>query len=153
MTLRSPFAAALQLLRSRKGLTQAEISTHVVQSHVSQLEAAKTTATIDVSYELASALNVQPVSLFAMAVACHQKRTPRETLLECLAELEGLGLADTVMSDDLRPVKTPSMVEAQRKREAVQKLRAQGLTQAEAGRELGLPKATLRRLWHQSSSK
>lgn len=152
MTLRSPFAAALQLLRSRKGLTQAEISTHVVQSHVSQLEAAKTTATIDVSYDLANALNVQPVVLYAMTVACHQKRTPRETLLECLAELEELDLADTVMSDEPRPLKTPSMIEAQRKREAVQKLRAQGLTQAEAGRELGLPKATLRRLWHQSSS-
>ncbi|MGG7632808.1 helix-turn-helix domain-containing protein [Pseudomonas sp. ES1] len=153
MTLRSSFAAALQLLRSQKGLTQADISTHVAQSHVSQLETAKTTATVDVSYELANALGVKPVSLLTLAVACHQKCTAREALLECLAELEELDLADSELSDELRPRKTTSMIEAERKRKAVHELKAQGLTQAEAGRQLGLPKATLRRLWNQSLSK
>lgn len=151
MSLRNSFAAVLRLLRHQKGMTQSDISKTVAQSHVSQLESAKTTATIDVSCELASAMKIQPVSLITLALACYDQRTPREILSEVLAELEELGLADAVLDDQQQPTKTPAMIDAERKRDAIRALKREGVTQAEAARQLGIPEATLRRLWHQVS--
>lgn len=151
MSLRNSFAAVLRLLRHQKGLTQSDISKAVAQSHVSQLESAKTTATIDVSCELASAMKIQPGSLFTLALACHGQRTPREILSDVLAELEELELADAVLDDQQQPTKTPAMIDAERKRAAIRALKREGVTQAEAAKRLGLPEATLRRLWHQVS--
>lgn len=151
MSLRNSFAAVLRLLRHQKGLTQSDISKTVAQSHVSQLESAKTTATVDVSCELASAMEIQPGSLITLALACYGQRTPRELLSEVLAELDELGLADTVLDDQQQPTKTPAMIDAERKRDAIRELKREGVTQADAARQLGIPEATLRRLWHQVS--
>ncbi|KAF0252045.1 helix-turn-helix domain-containing protein [Pseudomonas putida] len=151
MSLRYSFAAVLRLLRHQKGLTQSDISNTVAQSHVSQLESAKTTATIDVSCELASAMRMQPGSLITLALACYGQRTPRELLTDVLAELEELELADVVLNHQQQPTKTPAMIDAERKRDAIRALKREGATQAEAARQLGLPEATLRRLWHQVS--
>lgn len=148
MSLRKSFAAALKLLRTIRGLSQAEISKSVVQSHVSQLETAITTATVDVSYDLATALGVQPSTLFTLALAAHEQRTARELLLGCLAELEELGLADMLISTEPQPKMTPAMIEARSKWGAVQELKAKGLSITEARKHLGLPETTVRRLWH-----
>lgn len=153
MSLRKSYAAALRLLRSKRGKSQVEISETVAQSHVSQLEAAITSATVDVSCQLAKALNVHPSTLLTLALATQARCTAREILLESLSELEELGLADVELSDEpSRPI-TPAMSEARIRWKAVQELKAQGLTQAEARKQLGLPESTVRRLWSQSHQK
>ncbi|RJX74198.1 helix-turn-helix domain-containing protein [Pseudomonas sp. LS-2] len=147
MALRESFGAVLQLLRTRKGLTQGDISKTVAQSHISQLESAKTSPTVEVSGELASALNVQPISLLVLALASCEGKTARETLMESLSELQELGLADAALPSKSETMTTPAMAEAERKRHVVQELKSKGLTQAQAARELGMAKTTLRRLW------
>ncbi|MCP2141268.1 UNVERIFIED_ORG: transcriptional regulator with XRE-family HTH domain [Pseudomonas poae] len=148
MSLRKSFAAALKLLRTLRGLSQVEISKSVVQSHVSQLETAITTATVDVSYELATALGVQASTLFTLTLAAHEQRTAREVLLGCLAELEELELADRLLPTEPQPKMTPAMIEARSKWGAVQELKAKGLSLTEVRKSLGLPETTVRRLWH-----
>jgi len=81
MSLRGPFAAVLQLLRSQQGLSQYSIAGSVAQSHISNLESFKTSATVDTKSELATALDVEVTAFFAMAVASEQRRSPRKILL------------------------------------------------------------------------
>lgn len=152
MSLRESFGAVLQLLRTRKGLTQANISKTVVQSHISQLESAKTSPTVEVSGELASALNIRPTTLLVLALASCEGETARDTLMASLAELEELGLADAELPSKSETMVTPAMAEAERKRQAVQELKSKGFSQAQAARELGIAKTTLRRLWGQTQS-
>ncbi|SEE73233.1 helix-turn-helix domain-containing protein [Pseudomonas coleopterorum] len=151
MSLRESFGAVLQLLRTRKGLTQSDISKTVAQSHVSQLETAKTSPTVEVISDLASALDIQPMSLLALAHASHKRKTAREMLMESIAELHELELADAPLPLKSELIVTPAMVEATRKRKAVEELKARGLTQAEAAKELGMAESTLRRHWHQTA--
>ncbi|WP_341961788.1 helix-turn-helix domain-containing protein [Pseudomonas sp. RC10] len=150
MSLRESFGAVLQLLRTQKGLTQGDISKTVAQSHISQLESAKTSPTVEVSCELASALDVQRISLLVLALASFEGETARKTLMDCLSELEELGLADVALPSKSEVMMTPAMIEAERKRQAVQALKSKGLTQAQAAKELGLAETTLRRLWRQT---
>ena len=150
MSLRNSYAAVLQLLRTEQGLTQAEMSGAVSQTHVSHLELARGSVTLDAASEIAAALNVQPASMLILALASHERRSAREMLQDCLTELEGLGLADRQLPVEPKAMETTATVEARRKRLAVQDLKAKGLTQAQAAKELGMAESTLRRLWHQT---
>ena len=149
MSLRKSYAAVVQLLRTQKGLSQAGLSGSVTQTHVSELEQGKSSATVDMSVRLALALNVEPITLLALAVASHEKRSMREVLLAALAEAESLGLADTPLPTEPKAMISPRELEAKRKWLAVQELKERGLSQSQAARELELPESTLRRLWHQ----
>ncbi|WP_283181249.1 helix-turn-helix domain-containing protein [Pseudomonas svalbardensis] len=153
MSLRNSYAAVLQLLRTHKGLSQQEISGKVVQSHVSHLESAKTTATVDVTYELAVALKMHPAAFFALILASHEQRPAREMLLAALEEIDELGLADAVLPTAPRNLVSSRVEEARKKWVAVQELKREGLSQSEAAKRLDIPDSTLRRLWHQSINK
>lgn len=151
MSLRKSYAAVVQLLRTQKGLSQAGLSGAVTQTHVSELEQGKSSATVDMSARLALALNVEPITLLALAVASHEKRSVREVLLGSLAEAEALGLADTLLPSEPKVMSPSRELEAKRKWLAVQDLKMEGLSQGEAARQLQIPESTLRRLWHQPS--
>jgi transcriptional regulator with XRE-family HTH domain len=149
MSLRRPFAAVLQLLRNRQDLSQKAISVAVAQSHVSLLETAKITATVDVMEDLAEALNVQATSFFAMVNAAKQRRTPREILLSAIAELEGLDLADEVLPEEAVQLEARKLSAAREKWRAIQVLKAKGFTQRQVADELGYTKTTVGRLWNE----
>ncbi|MNH37813.1 hypothetical protein D3C79_987640 [compost metagenome] len=87
--------------------------------------------------------------MVALTIAAHDKRTAREILLASLAEVEGLGLADVAIPSEPDQLAPLNISGARAKLQAVQELKARGLTQVEAARELSMPEATLRRLWHQ----
>lgn len=150
MSLRKSYAAVVQLLRTQKGLSQAGLSGSVTQTHVSELELGRSSATVDMSARLASALNVEPITLLALAAASHEKRTVREALLAALAEAEALGLADTPLPTEPKAMNPHRELEAKRKWLAVHEMKAKGLSQSEAARHLGMPESTLRRLWHRT---
>ncbi|WP_434578025.1 helix-turn-helix transcriptional regulator [Pseudomonas sp. Z5-35] len=150
MSLRKSYAAVVQLLRTRKGLSQAKLAGSLTQAHVSELELGRSSATIEMSARLASALKVEPITLLALAAASHEKCTVREALLAALAEAESLGLADTPLPTEPQVMAPSRMLEAKRKWLAVQELKAKGLSQSEAAKHLGVPESTLRRLWHQT---
>lgn len=150
MSLRKSYAAVVQLLRTRKGLSQAKLAGSLTQAHVSELELGRSSATIEMSARLASALKVEPITLLALAAASHEKCTVREALLAALAEAESLGLADTPLPTEPQVMVPSRVLEAKRKWLAVQELKAKGLSQSEAAKHLGVPESTLRRLWHQT---
>lgn len=150
MSLRKSYAAVIQLLRTRKGLSQAKLAGSITQAHVSELELGRSSATIEMSARLASALKVEPITLLALAAASHEKCTVREALLAALAEAESLGLADTPLPTEPQVMAPSRVLEAKRKWLAVQELKAKGLSQSEAAKHLGVPESTLRRLWHQT---
>ena len=49
MSLRKAYAATLQWLRVRRGLSQADFQGQADQAHISRLEASKTSASVDLS--------------------------------------------------------------------------------------------------------
>lgn len=154
MSLRYSFAASLQLLRTRKGLLQEDIANvggSVSQPYVSKLELGKSVVSLDSSYQLAAALNVEPITLLALTVASHKHVTAREMLLAALAELDALELADASLPTKPADLPRHGTDSARKKLEAVHDLKKRGFTQAQAVKELGIPESTLRRLWHQSA--
>lgn len=152
MSIQKGFAAALRLTRLAKGLTQKDLSGTVAASHVSQLESGKTTPTIKAAADLAQMLQLSPSALLAVAEASDSQLSPRAVLLQALSELETLGLADQVPPVSAEAVESahPTSVRAAATRALVQKLKSQGLTQVDAARELGLPRSTVQRHWHES---
>ena len=148
MSLRKSYAAVVQLLRVQKGLSQTELSGSVTQAHISALELGKSSATVDTSVQIAAALKVEPITLLALAVASHEKRTVLEALLASLSEAEDLGLADTLLPTRAQALTRTDVLEARKKWQAVQELKSQGFSQSQASKELGIPESTLRRLWH-----
>jgi transcriptional regulator with XRE-family HTH domain len=152
MSLRYSFAASLQLLRTHKGLSQenlADVDGSVSQPYVSKLELGKSAVSLDTSYQLAAALKVEPITLLALAVASHEKKTAREMLLASLAELDALKLADVTLPTEPAELTRPGTESARVKWETVQDLKKRGFTQRQATKELGIPESTLRRFWHQ----
>jgi len=152
MLLRHAFAAVLQLLRTRQGLSQHDIAKTVTPSHVSQLEAARTSPTLEVSEELAEALRLHPVSLLALVHAAKHQKTAREVLLLAMEELNAIELLDASLPAQPEKLPHPQTVAAERKWEAVQELKKEGRSQAEVIEILGLPKSTVGRLWHKKHS-
>ncbi|HEE9762561.1 TPA: helix-turn-helix transcriptional regulator [Pseudomonas putida] len=150
MSLRQSYAAVLRLLRVNRGMTQQDLSGSVTQAHISSLELAKSSATLETSAKLAEALNVTPLTLLALVIASEGNRSAREALQASLDELDSLGLGDSPLPPVTQPYKPTRVLEAQRKLEAVQDLKSRGFTQSEAARELEMPVSTLRRLWHRS---
>ncbi|MFK7608475.1 MULTISPECIES: helix-turn-helix domain-containing protein [Pseudomonas] len=148
MLLRQAYAAVLQTLRARLGLSQHDIALTVTQSHVSQLEAVKTSATLEVSQELAEALHLHPVSFLVLVYAAKDQRPAREVLHLALEELEANNLLDIPLPIQPEKLSYPQSVAAQKKWEAVQELKKEGHSQAEVVQILGMPKSTVGRLWH-----
>ena len=143
MLLRQAYAAVLQTLRARLGLSQHDIALTVTQSHVSQLEAVKTSATLEVSQELAEALHLHPVSFLVLVYAAKDQRPAREVLHLALEELEANNLLDIPLPIQPEKLSYPQSVAAQKKWEAVQELKKEGHSQAEVVQILGMPKSTV----------
>jgi transcriptional regulator with XRE-family HTH domain len=152
MSLRRAYAAALQLLRSKLDLRQKEIAGKVTQSHISQLETYKTSATVDVTHQLATALNVETLSFMALVMAAEKQITPREAWTSSIAELSQLGIADSVPPAQPVNLTDPRVVASGEKREQIQKLKAMGYSQIRVVKELGYSRATVWRLWESNDA-
>ena len=152
MLLRNAYAAVLQLVRIRLGLTQHDIAMTVTPSHVSQLESVKTSPTLEVSQELAQALHLHPISLLTLVHAAKDQITARDILLLAMEELNAIELLDASLPTQPEKLPHPQTVAAEKKWEAVQELKKEGRSQAEVIEILGLPKSTVGRLWHRQNS-
>lgn len=150
MSTHEGFGAALRWLRVKKGLNQKDLSGAVAASHVSQLEAGKTSPTVKVAGDLALALGLSPSALLAAAAASDLGATPRTVLLQAIDDLERLGVIDTVPPASAQGTDSPhpTSARAARTRTQVQELKARGLTQVEVARDLGIPRSTVQRHWH-----
>lgn len=148
MSLRKAYAATLQWLRVRRGLSQAELQTQTDQAHISRLEASTTSASVDLSADLAKALGITPLSFLTLVAAAHDGKTARTALNESLTELERLGVLDEVLPSEPQKLTPPRKLAAAVKLNAIRELKKAGLSQSEVCRQLGLPSSTVGRLWH-----
>ncbi|ROM18400.1 DNA-binding protein [Pseudomonas protegens] len=148
MSLRKAYAATLQWLRIRRGLSQADLHGQADQAHISRLEASTTSASVDLSADLAQALGVTPLSFLTLVAAAHEGKTARSALDDTLAELLQLGVLDEVLPGEPQKLIPPQSAAAAEKLRKVQELKSAGLTQVEVCRQLGLPSSTVGRLWH-----
>lgn len=148
MSLRKAYAATLQWLRIRNGLSQADLQHQADQAHISRLEAATTTPTIDMSADLAQALGLTPLSLLTLVAAADEGKTARSVLNESMIELMRLGVLDEALPAEPQKITTPQRIAAAERLEAVRKLKTEGFSQAEVCRHLELPRSTVGRLWH-----
>ena len=148
MSMRKAYAATLQLLRVRRGLSQADLQHQADQAHISRFEASSTSATVDLSADLAQALHVTPLAFLTLVAAAHEGKTARSALNDTLAELMYLGVLDEVLPSEPKKLTPPQSIAAAEKLRAVKKLKEAGCTQIEASRQLGLPRSTVGRLWH-----
>ena len=148
MSLRKAYAATLQWLRVRNGLSQADLQHQADQAHISRLEAATTSATIDLSADLAQALGLTPLSFFTLLAAADEGKTARSVLNDSMIELMQLGILDETLPAEPQKLTTPQRIVAAERLKAVRDLKAAGLSQAEVCRQLELPKSTVNRLWY-----
>lgn len=148
MSLRKAYAATLQWLRARRGLSQADFQDQADQGHISRLEASAVSATVDLTADLARGLSLRPLSFLTLVAAADEGKTARSALDEVLAELQELGVLDEVLPSEPKPLVSPQTAAVAEKLGKVQELKSAGLSQTEVSKQLGMPRTTVRRLWH-----
>jgi len=151
MSVRIAFAAALKLLRMKRGLTQHELSKNVAQSHVSQIETEKTSPSLEAIIELARVLELSPVALMALVCAAKDELSASEVLKIAAKDLKDIAMLKTSIPLEIVEVPHPRVTAAAKMRVEVQTLKEKGFSQAEIAKELGMPKTTVQRHWHRSS--
>ncbi|ANY86214.1 helix-turn-helix protein [Pseudomonas putida] len=149
MSIPKGFASALRLVRVSRQLNQKDLGGQIASSHISQLEAGKTSPTLKLSVELAGALGVEPVALLAIALAAERGVTPNQLLALATADLEKLQLLDAVPPAEPGAIDAPhpTTARANKANAEVQRLKAQGMSRLEVAQELGLSKTTVQRYW------
>ncbi|VVO01230.1 helix-turn-helix domain-containing protein [Pseudomonas fluorescens] len=150
MSVRTAFAVALKLLRTKRGLTQHELSQKVDQSHVSRIENEKTSPSLEAIIELARVLELSPVALMALVCGAQDKLIAGDVLKIAEKDLRSLALLKVSIPLEIQETSHPRVATAAQAREEVQTLKAEGFSQAEIARKLGMAKTTVQRHWHRS---
>lgn len=145
MSLRNAFAAALQYVRTHKGLSQRNIAGTTDQSHVSRLESATTSVSLEVSEELAGAIQIRPMSLLALVYASRTGESPMSVLQHAEDELKALGLLHEAVPAQPSKAESPRAAESSKLAQKISALLAEGKSQAEVARELGVARSTITR--------
>ena len=141
MSLRKAFAASLQQLRVGLGRSQRDAALTIDQSHLSRLETAQRSATVESTVEISDALLV-----FAADESC----PARQVLLSALAELEELELADALLPAEPEQSSSTMASRTHKRWEAVQAQKRAGATQSETAALLGISTSAVGRLWHRT---
>lgn len=155
MSLRNEVAAAIRVIRRLRGLGYVELSEASAQANISLLEQGKTNITLDKLIKLSAALDFDPVTLVAICVAMHKGETPLDVLGSATRELKSFdeagglsGIKEQFAGDGLAR-RSPGKPANKQNAAAVLKLKAEGRSQAEVVRELGLAKSTVQRYWQE----
>ncbi|QRI87869.1 helix-turn-helix domain-containing protein [Pseudomonas putida] len=153
MQLRIALAGTLRALRLNRRFRYEQLSDASVKSKISALERGEAGITLEKFESLAEALEIDPLALFALCMSA-RRGTPYPSLLESAREnlraFEAEGgmevLADQFADGALvkrsrgKPTNTGDL-------DAVRKLKAKGMTQAQISKELGLSPSTVSDHW------
>ena len=94
MTIRKALGQALRSIRTTRGLTQEDFSDVSSRTYLSTLERGLKSPTLDKLEEIASTLNVHPLSLIALAYA-NQEQLAVGVMLDAIrSELDRLQSSD-----------------------------------------------------------
>jgi hypothetical protein len=106
---------------------------------------------LEANKDLASALDLNPVTLLTLAQASYEQKSAREILQIALNELEELALLDEPLPAEPKKLRPPRTIDAEIKREAVQRLKREGYTPAQVSEMLEIPRPSVGRYWHKKS--
>lgn len=138
MSLRNAYGSALKFLRTRRDASQDALSKAADRSYISRLETGERSVTIDVSQDIARALDVDPLSLLVLVYAAERHQTPQQVVFDLMDNLTANGLLDCEVPS-LPPKTThPVATASEDLRARINELIAQGLNQAEVARRLGV---------------
>ncbi|WP_016972312.1 helix-turn-helix domain-containing protein [Pseudomonas tolaasii] len=143
MSLRIAYASALRFLRKRSEVSQQHLAPAVNPSYVSRLESGTRSVTLDVSQELAIALNVDPLTLLVLAYAAERDQTPEEVIKHLLGDLRAQDLLTSRIPSGITKDPHPEVVAGMELHAQIIELMDQGLTQAEVARRLGVARQTV----------
>lgn len=143
MSLRIAYASALRFLRKRSEVSQQHLAPAANPSYVSRLESGSRSVTLDVSQELAKALNVDPLTLLVLAYAAERDQTPQEVVDHLLADLSDQDLLMSKIPSEITKDPHPEVVAGLELHAQIIELMDQGLTQAEVARRLGVARQTV----------
>lgn len=143
MSLRIAYASALRFLRKRNEVSQHDLAPAANPSYVSRLEAGARSVTLDVSQELAKALNVDPLTLLVLAYAAERDQTPQEVMNHLLGDLRAQDLLTSKIPSGIAKIPHPEVVAGMDLHAQIIGLMDQGLTQAEVARLLGIARQTV----------
>ena len=143
MSLRIAYAAALRFLRKRSNVSQQQLAQAANPSYISRLESGTRSVTLDVSQEVAKALGVDPLTLLVLMHASERNQTPQEVLDHLQNDLNANGLLSDMIPSLSKKVEHPVVAAAGKLREQIKKLIAEGLSQAEIARQLGVSRQTV----------
>jgi transcriptional regulator with XRE-family HTH domain len=153
MSLKFEVAAVLRALRQIQGGGYARLSDSTARRTIGELERAQTGVTLDKLAELAEALEFDLAAFVVLCLSVQRGIEPgaviqsTAALIEVFTAAGGLELVRKELSDG-QIVKRPRGKPRNNLAVAeIQRLKAEGKTQAEAGRELGMPRSTVQKHW------
>ncbi|MGV8865105.1 MAG: helix-turn-helix domain-containing protein [Pseudomonas sp.] len=154
--MKEELAITLRTIRQMKGIGYDALAGIISQSNLSLLEQGKIQATLPTLVKIADTLDISLLTLMALCLAIRDKEAPERELQNAQKELHsfiesgGFKIMEHQIQDGaLKKRARGTQANAQRV-SAVTDLKKQGMTQAEAARELGLPASTVQRYWQRA---
>ncbi|WP_095064588.1 transcriptional regulator [Pseudomonas sp. Irchel s3f19] len=145
--LRQAIAAALQHVRQKQQVLLTDFDEGVSSVHTSRVERAKSGVTIEKLDSIARELGVHPLTVLALAYGAQESVVPTDLLERISNEVTSLGGSFAALPIDQSERVHGRVAAAQRRRDDVQRLKAKGMTMAEAAEELGIARQTVWRHW------
>lgn len=156
MTLKIEIAAVLRAVRQMRTISYDGMRDVSANSTISLLERGKSGVTLDKLSEIAEALDFNLITFITLCVAL-QRGTSSEAALEeasqqlqAFLKADGQLLIEAQLTGRALNQRPPGKPGREGNRSAVLKLKADGLSQGEVARRLGLPRSTVQSYWHQS---
>lgn len=142
-----------------RALAYEDLADVTVRRSISALEQAQVNVSVSKLAELANALDFDFVALVAVCVALKEDASPDEILERASSALSafsiegGMAQLHSQMIDGKVVSRSPGKPANARNIAAVAQLRAQGFSQTEISKELGLSKSTVNRYWRHPAAK
>lgn len=156
MTLKIEIAAVLRAVRQMRATSYDGMRDAGANSTISLLERGKSGVTLDKLSEIAQALDFDLITFIVLCVALQRGTSPEAAYEEASQQLQaflkagGQLLVDAQFTGRTLNQRPPGKPGKAVNQNAVLKLKAEGLSQREVARRLGLPRTTVQSYWHQS---
>ena len=150
MSLSQALAKALRAARRAKELRQDDLANVTSRSYLALLESGRSGVTLEKLDQIATALRVDPLAIFAMAICSRNDEPMDVTLSRLISEIQYLtevGAIDELREETAAPRLSPTekgLIMTTK----VHSLREEGLTQKEIADEVGISTATVNKHWH-----
>lgn len=153
MHLKIALAGALRALRLNRRIRYENLSDASGRSKISALERAETSITLEKFEDLAEALEIDPLALLALCMSARLGKPYPDLMKKAQEQLRafeadgGIEILAEQFADGALIQRTRGKPQNPENLDAVRRLQATGMTQAQIARELGLSSSLVNRHW------